>query len=190
MKVRHLFLSFALGMCTFACQHTTIPKSAYVAAENKDVVVLLNREDANDIPQVSLWLRYKETNNEKRLLITRPHARRDWRTYTGSVRIPVDSIATISKVTIISYGDEPVKLLVEGCSDDRNVESFIVSENSKEAICLPTTNGLIGIAEEELLLIMESYEYYEEGGRYSRIDAFDRDGNLFSSMSPKLNHKQ
>ena len=190
MKVRHLLLGFALGMCTFACQHTTIPKSAYVAAENKDVVVLLNHEDANDIPQVSLWMRYKETHKETKLLTTHPHAKRDCQKYEGSVRIPVDSIATISKVTIISYVDEPVKLLVEGCPDYRNVESFIIPENSKDAICLPTTNGLIGIAEEEYLLIMESYEYYEEGGRYSKIDAFDRDGNLISSMSPKLNHKQ
>lgn len=190
MKVRNLIIGFASGICLVSCQHTDIPKSAFVTAENENVAVFLNHEDDNEIPQVSLWLRYKETNNEKRLLITHPHARRDWRTYTGSVRIPVDSIATISRVTIISYGKEPVKLLVEGCPDYRNVESFIVSENCKDAICLPTANGLLGITEEESLLIMESYEYYEEGGRYSKIDAFTRDGNLISSMSPKLNHKQ
>lgn len=190
MKVRNLIIGFASGICLVSCLHTDIPKSAYVAAENENVVVFLNHDDDSEIPQVSLWLRYKKNHKEKKLLLTHPHAKRDWQTYEGIVRIPVDSIATISKVTIISCGDEPIMLLVEGCPDYRNVESFIVSETSRDAICLPTANGLLGITEEESLLIMESYEYYEEGGRYSKIDAFDRDGNLISSMSPKLNHKQ
>lgn len=171
-----------------SCQHSTIPKSAYVAADNENVVVFLNNEDTNETPQVSLWLRYKRINKEKKLLITHPHARRDWQTYEGSVSIPVDSIATISKVTIISYGDKPVKLLVEGCPDYRNVETFIVSENCKDAICLPTNGGLLGIADEEYALIMQSYDYYDCGGRFSVITAFDAKGNMLGRMNVKTLH--
>ena len=32
---------------------------------------------------------------------------------------------------------------------------------------------------------MQSYEYYEDGGRYNIIEAFDVSGNRVSSMSVK-----
>ena len=64
------------------------------------------------IPQKSLWIRYKETNKEKRLLVTHPHAKADWKQYWQSVKIHVDSIQSIGCVTIVSsYKDEPVILL-------------------------------------------------------------------------------
>ena len=106
-----------------------------------------------------------------------------------AVSIPVDSIPTIQKVTILSWEGEPLKLLVEGCSDYRNVESFIIEEGKDSAICLPTNRGLIGISEEDGLLIMQSYAYYEEGGRYNIIEAFDTDGNRISSMTTNNNYE-
>ena len=187
MKIRCLLYVLTFWLCACSSPNRVIPKSAYMVAEDANVAVFLNQEDTNDIPQVSLWMRYKKTKEEKMLLLTHPNSRRDWQTYEGIMSISIDSISTISRVTILSYGNEPIRLLVEGCPDYRNVESFIVSDNNDTAICLPTTNGLIGITQEESLLIMESYEYYEEGGRYSRIDAFDRDGNPVSSMFPRLN---
>ena len=185
-RICRIVLVSLMAACNVGCHRTAIPSSASVAAEDENVVVFLHREDTNEIPQVSLWVRHKETREEKRLLVSHPHAHREWQTYERSVRIPVDSIATISRVTIISYRDEPLKFLVEGCPDYRNMESFIVTENSSDAVCLPTTNGLIGVTQEESLLIMESYDYYEGGGRYSRVEAYDREGNLVSSMEPKL----
>lgn len=102
-----------------------------------------------------------------------------------SVSIPLDSIPTITKVTILSWPNEPLKLLAEGCSDYRNVESFIINEGSDSTICLPTNRGLIGISEEDGLLIMQSYDYYEDGGRYNIIEAFDVKGIRVSSMNAK-----
>jgi hypothetical protein len=103
-----------------------------------------------------------------------------------SVSIPLDSIPTISKVTILSWKGEPLKLLAEGCSDYRNVESFIIDIDSNQAICLPTNRGLIGISEEDGLLIMQSYAYYEDGGRYNIIEALDQQGNRITSMDAKI----
>ncbi len=104
-----------------------------------------------------------------------------------SVSIPLDSIPTITKVTILSWPNEPMKLLAEGSSDYRNVKSFIISEDSANAICLPTNRGLIGISEEDGLLIMQSYDYYEDGGRYNIIEAFDViQGIRVSSMEAKI----
>ena len=102
-----------------------------------------------------------------------------------SVSIPLDSIPTITKVTILSWVNEPLKLIAEGSSDYRNVESFIINEDSDNAICLPTNRGFIGISEEDGLLIMQSYAYYEDGGRYNVIEAYDDRGNRISSMNAK-----
>ena len=102
------------------------------------------------------------------------------------VYIPLDSIPTITKVTILSWVNEPLKLIAEGSSDYRNVESFIINEGSDSTICLPTNRGLIGMSEEDYLLIMQSYEYYEDGGRYNVIEAFDEEGHRISSMEAKV----
>lgn len=180
----------AVALCAFmvGCRNSLIPKTATVVAEDDNVVVYLNKEDDSETPQKSLWIRYKETNEEKRLLFTHPQAKADWQQFSQSVKIHVDSIPSIGCVTIVpSYKDEPVILLVEGCTDHRNIDSFIISDTSEYAIGLPTSSGLVGIAQEESLLIMESYEYYKGGGRYSVIKAYDLEGNKIDSMSPMLN---
>jgi len=180
----------AFALCAFmvGCRNSLIPKTATVVAEDDNVVVYLNQEDNSETPQKSLWIRYKETNKEKRLLVTHPHAKADWQQFSQSVKIHVDSIPSIGCVTIVSsYKDEPVIILVEGSSDHRNIDSFIISDTSEYAIGLPTSSGLVGIAQEESLLIMESYEYYKGGGRYSVIEAYDLKGDKIDSMSPMLN---
>ena len=180
----------AFALCAFmvGCRNSLIPKTATVVAEDDNVVVYLNKEDDSETPQKSLWIRYKETNEEKCLVVTHPHAQADWQQFTQSVRILADSIQTIGRVTIVSsFNNNPVVLLVEGSYDHRNIDSFIISDISEYAIGLPTSSGLVGIAQEESLLIMESYDYYKGGGRYSKIEAFDLDGNKIDSMAPMLN---
>jgi hypothetical protein len=85
-------------------------------------------------------------------------------------------------VTILSWPNEHLKLLVEGSLDYRNVESFIICEDSVKAICLPSNRGLIGVSEEDGFLIMESYNYYKDGGRFNTISVFNNEGREISSM--------
>ena len=167
-----------------------------VSVENADYVVLLNNEAISDsieglpsIKQVSLWVYDKSKNEGMMILTSHPGANGSWFCMDHSVSIPADSIPTIQKVTILSWEGEPLKLLVEGCSDYRNVESFIIEAGKDSAICLPTNRGLIGISEEDGLLIMQSYAYYKEGGRYNNIEAFDTDGNRISSMRTNNNYE-
>ena len=169
-----------------------IPSSAYTVAENDSVIVFLNDEAIEDsieglpsIKQVSLWVYDKNRKEGKKILFSHPNTKMAFLNMEHSVSIPLDSIPTITKVTILSWPNEPMKLLAEGCSDYRNVGSFIINEDSDNAICLPTTRGLIGISEEDGLLIMQSYDYYEEGGRYNIIEAFDVKGIRVSSMNVK-----
>ena len=169
-----------------------IPSSAYAVAENDSVIVFLNDEAIADsieglpsIKQVSLWVYDKNRKEGKKILLSHPNTNMAFLNMEHSVCIPLDSIPTVTKVIILSWPNEPLKLLVEGCSDYRNVKSFIISEDSANAICLPTNRGLIGISEEDGLLIMQSYDYYEDGERYNIIEAFDVKGLRVSSMNAK-----
>ena len=169
-----------------------IPSAAYAVAENDSVIVFINDEAIADsieglpsIKQVSLWVYDKNRKEGKKILLSHPNTNMAFLNMEHSVCIPLDSIPTVTKVIILSWPNEPLKLLVEGSSDYRNVKSFIISEDSANAICLPTNRGLIGISEEDGLLIMQSYDYYEDGGRYNIIDAFDVKGIRVSSMNAK-----
>ena len=169
-----------------------IPSSAYAVAENDSVIVFLNDEAIADsieglpsIKQVSLWVYDKNRKEGKKILLSHPNTNMAFLNMEHSVCVPLDSIPTVTKVIILSWPNEPLKLLVEGCSDYRNVESFIINEGSDSTICLPTNRGLIGVSEEDGLLIMQSYDYYEDGGRYNIIEAFDVKGIRVSSMNAK-----
>lgn len=169
-----------------------IPSTAYTIAENDSVIVFLNDEAIEDsidglppLKQVSLWSYHKNKKEGRKILLSHPHTNMAFLNMEHSVSIPLDSIPTITKVTILSWPNEPLKLLVEGCSDYRNVESFIINEDSDSAICLPTSRGIVGVSEEDGLLIMQSYDYYEDGGRYNIIEAFDVKGIRVSSMNVK-----
>jgi hypothetical protein len=169
-----------------------IPSSAYAVAENDSFIVFINGEAIGDsieglpsIKQVSLWMYNRNKKEGRRILLSHPQTNMAILNMEHSVSIPLDSIPTITKVTILSWVNEPLKLIAEGSSDYRNVESFIINEDSDSAICLPTNRGLIGISEEDGLLIMQSYDYYENGGRYNVIEAYDDRGNRISSMNAK-----
>ena len=169
-----------------------IPSTAYSVAENDSVIVFLNDEAIADsieglpsIKQVSLWVYDKNRKEGKKILLSHPNTNMAFLNMEHSVCIPLDSIPTVTKVIILSWPNEPLKLLVEGCSDYRNVKSFIISEDSANAICLPTNRGLVGISEEDGLLIMQSYDCYDDGGRYNIIEAFDVKGLRVSSMNAK-----
>lgn len=171
-----------------------IPSTAYSVAENDSVIVFLNEECIEDsmeglspIKQVSLWMFNRNKKEGRMILLSHPQTNMAFLNMEHSVCIPLDSIPTITKVTILSWPNEPMKLLAEGCSDYRNVESFIINEDSDSAICLPTNRGLIGVSEEDGLLIMQSYEYYEDGGRFNVIEVFDAVyGNRISTMEARV----
>ncbi len=183
-------LSIEKGEPDMVKTYAGIPSTACQVAENEYFIIFLNDEALEDsieglptIKQVSLWKFDKKMEVGKKILLTHPHADGSWFTMDHSVVVPLDYISTISEVTILSWEGQPLRLLAEGCSDYRNVQSFILDDNCDEAICLPTNRGLIGVSEEEGFLIMQSYGYYEDGGRYNIIDAFDVNGNRVSSMS-------
>ena len=118
-----------------------IPSSAYAVAENDSVIVFLNDEAIADsieglpsIKQVSLWVYDKNRKEGKKILLSHPHANMTFLNMEHSVSIPLDSIPTITKVIILSWPNEPLKLLVEGCSDYRNVKSSHIQKRSAKIL--------------------------------------------------------
>lgn len=174
-------------------EYSGIPSTTQSVAENEEYVIFLNDEDSGDsieglgtIKQVSLWTYDKDKRSANKILLSHPYADGSWFSIEHSVSIPLDSIPTISKVTILSWKGEPLKLLLEGCSDFRNILSLVLDVDSDNAICLPSNRGFIGMSEEDGLLVMQSYAYYEGGGRYNIIEAFDEQGNRITSMDARI----
>ena len=192
-----LVLTMLLGCnCTtqnkFKEGYDGIPFTAKLVAEDSHYAVFANVEGYEDrtryaphdppLEQVSLWAYDKRDYKAERMMLSHLNTQGDRYNTTESFRMPADSIETIHKVVIISFPEEPLTVLVEACTDYRNRHSFILTLGDDEAICLPTNRGFIGFSEEDDFLIMQSYEYYDCGGRYNRIEAFDWKGKRICSM--------
>ena len=99
-------------------EYRGIPSTAKTVAENEGYVVFLNDEAIRDsieglesIKQVSLWSFDKDKRLANKILLSHPQADGSWFSMEHSVSIPLDSIPTISKVTILSWKGEPLRLL-------------------------------------------------------------------------------
>ena len=86
-----------------------IPSAAYAVAENDSVIVFINDEAIADsieglpsIKQVSLWVYDKNRKEGKKILFSHPNTNMAFLNMEHSVSIPLDSIPTITKVTILS----------------------------------------------------------------------------------------
>lgn len=199
LSLSSILLTILLG-CNSATQNKSIedyvgiPFTAELVAEDAHYAVFTNVEAYDDdsigiwppLEQVSLWAYDKQKQKSEMMLLTYLDTDGSRYNTTESFTMPADTIPTIQRVTIISYPDENLKLLVEGSRDYRNVESFIVELGKKDVIYLPTNRGFIGFSEENQFLIMQSYEYYPCGGRYNRIEAFDCEGKRICSMDAKM----
>lgn len=188
--MKKIFIAFLSVILFVGCHSITgsegIPSNAVCIAESPFHQLYIDR-CCEDSLKVSLYSYDKERGESKLLLTTNPQACGDGLDHKDPYPIPVSGIKTIQKATILSWKDEPLTILTEYCTDFRNVESIIFKEGEKEAVHLPTNRGLLGVTEEEGILIVQSYDYYRGGGRYNVIEAFDIEGNRLSSMRPKLN---
>ena len=185
-----------LSIVLFGCNwdndgYEGIPITAKLVAEDSHYAVFTNVEGYEDtryaphdppLEQGSLWAFDKREHKAERMMMSHLNTRGERYNTTESFRMPADSIETIHKVVIISFPEEPLTVLVEACTDYRNRHSYILRLGDDEAICLPTNRGFIGFSEEDYFLIMQSYQYYDCGGRYNRIEAFDWEGKRICSM--------
>ena len=175
---RFLPLIFAILMVSslIGCQSSEI-----VMAENHGYKITAIEKDG------SMLLRSvnKKTGQKQDLLKTDPDSRMFASLdYENISQVHKDSLLSIDKVTILWSQGDTLYLALEDCADasNQNTHTFIFNDKSDSLIHLPTNAGLMGLTTEEGYLVMQSYEYYDQGGRFNVIDVYDYRGVNISSL--------
>ena len=175
---RFLPLMFAILMVSslIGCQSSEI-----VMAENYGYKITAIEKDG------CLTLRSvnKKTGQKQDLLKTDPDSRMFASLdYENISQVHKDSLLSIDKVTILWSQGDTLYLALEDCADasNQNTHTFIFNDKSDSLIHLPTNTGLMGLTTEQGYLVMQSYDYYDHGGRFNVIDVYNYDGKRVASM--------
>ena len=175
---RFLPLMFAILMVSslIGCQSSEI-----VMAENHGYKITAIEKDG------SMLLRSvnKKTGQKQDLLKTDPDSRMFASLdYENISQVHKDSLLSIDKVTILWSQGDTLYLAIEDCADasNQNTHTFIFNDKSDSLIHLPTNAGLLGLTTEQGYLVMQSYDYYDQGGRFNVIDVYDYSGVNISSL--------
>ena len=130
--------------------------------------------------QWSVWLRDKITGLVTYLFATNNTAQPRWDQMQdgNGIAVPMDEIAAGNCYNTLFIPWDADKIFVEGCPDGRNVWSYIIDTITKEAIQLPTNEGLIAIDPGKQEIHMSNYLYYPDGGRYSVERVYTIDGRF------------
>lgn len=171
-----LMLAILMVSSLIGCQSSEI-----VMAENHGYKITAIEKDG------SMLLRSvnKKTGQKQDLLKTDPDSRMFASLdYENISQVHKDSLLLIDKVTILWSQGDTLYLALEDCADasNQNTHTFIFNDKSDSLIHLPTNAGLMGLTTEEGYLVMQSYEYYDQGGRFNVIDVYDYRGVNISSL--------
>lgn len=165
-----------------------LPKTAQLQAQKGNYELYVNVEqEANedDITGVySVWLADRGKNVVRRILITNPMAAPVWEEMNekkGGVEVPMDQIAAAERAMFASKDGK--RIVVEGCPDARNIWTYIINLDTQSAMQLPGTEGVQDINIDKGEIILASYGYYEEGGRYTYQKAYSLDGKYLRQTS-------
>jgi len=165
-----------------------LPQTAKLQAKQGDMELYVNVEqEANedDITGVySVWLADRGKNVVRRILITNPMAEPVWEEMNkknGGVEVPMHQIAAADRAMFASKDCK--KIVVEGCPDARNIWTYIINLDTRTAMQIPATEGVQEINPDKGEIIVASYGYYEEGGRYTYQQAYSLDGKSLRRTS-------
>ncbi len=130
--------------------------------------------------QYSVWLRDKNTGFATCLFITENTAEPRWDQMKdgNGINVPIDMIAAGGDITALFIPWDADKIFFEGCPDGRNIWSYIIDIKTREAIQLPTNEGMVRIDTGTETLHMSNYQYHPEGGRYSVERVYFIDGQF------------
>ena len=165
-----------------------LPKTAQLQVQKGNYELYVNVEqeaDEDDITGVySVWLADRGKNVVRRILITNPMAAPVWEEMNekkGGVEVPMDQIAAAERAMFASKDGK--RIVVEGCPDARNIWTYIINLDTQTAMQLPGTEGVQDINLDKGEIILASYGYYEEGGRYTYQKAYSLDGKYLRQTS-------
>ena len=144
-------------------------------------------EDYDNAIVYSIWLADERTGTVRKICETNPKAVVQWEKMSDEqadgVAVALDQIASAEKAWI-APGDVS-KVIVQGCPDARNEWTYIIDTDAKTAIQLPSTEGVESLDWEKKEIIVSSYGYHPEGGRYSFLSAYDNNGKFLRMVDDK-----
>ena len=101
-----------------------------------------------------------------------------------STLVHKDSLFVVSKVHILSYPREPLTLLIQDVSNYTVCHSFVFQLGVDSLIHLPSSGDFLGVSCDDNLIIMDSYNYNEDG-RYGLVQGYSFDGEKVCEMETK-----
>ena len=133
----------------------------------------------------SVWWADERSGTAIKVLTTNPIADGNWDKMSkenhDAVDVPMHLIATASQA-YLAPGDVS-KIIVEGCPDARNIWTYIIDTRTNTAKQLPSTEGVQELNWDNKEIIVASYGYYPEGGRYTYSEAYSLDGKFLRQTS-------
>ena len=184
------FLSLlSMVLLAFSAFATSLPEGARIIAHggSYDVFVVGNgpETDNPEMQPVSLWT-YTRHNGEARcILTTHPDSQLDMASYSFNTP-DQGKLVTEQAVMCVDHvwvhpNDESI-LVVSGIPDSRNFYTFIIDIENHTIMHLPSNSTFKGFTDEDGDILVESYCYYPQGGRYSLIAAYDIHGRRIGYM--------
>lgn len=166
-----------------------IPETAERQDSYFQYVVYVNVEQESgedDLESIySVWWADERMGTAIKVLTTNPTAMAPWEQMSqkdsDAVDVPMHLIATASKA-YLAPGDVS-KIIVEGCPDARNIWTYIIDTRTNIAKQLPSTEGVQDLDWDGKEIIVASYGYYPEGGRYTYNRAYSLDGKFLRQTS-------
>ena len=168
-----------------------LPKTAKLMDNRNQLALYVNEDQAptEDEPNASytVWLVNEETNKMQRVCKTNPTAAAPWeemsRENSDAVEVPIHLIATAEQAYFVP--GKGTNILVEGCPDGRNIWTYIINMDTHTAKMFPSNEGMNRIDFDHDEIILATYGYYSEGGRYTYLRAYSPSGHYLRNMSEK-----
>ena len=167
-----------------------LPKTAQRMDSRDQVTVYVNVEQApnEDDPAgvYSVWLVDEQKGSVQKICQTNPMGKPRWEQMKGrdanAVDVPLDEIAAAEKAYLAPGG----MVIVEGCPDARNVWTYIIDPMRRTAKQFPSTEGVVSVEWADEEIVLSSYTYDIEEGRYSYTRAYTIEGNFLRVVDEKV----
>lgn len=162
--------------------------SAKSAAENDKYSIYINEErkpvDEYDFGIYSVWVVNKQTGSVRKLFSTNPDAATISYGIESFVPLSQVNIGSVSDILFFPYSDS--KIVVSGVYPSFTWDaSYIIDLDNATAIGLPISGSVSGFTSNEGYAIGQTWDYYDEGGRYTILKIFDDNGKLRATLSLK-----
>jgi hypothetical protein len=170
---------------------SALPKTAKLVDNRGQLALYVDESgDANENnpdTYYTVWLIDENTNTMQRVCYTNPTSAAPWEEMSGekadAVEVPLNLIATAEQAYFAP--GKGTKILVEGCPDGRNIWTYIIDIDTYTAKMFPSNEGMSQMDFDNDEIILSTYGYYAEGGRYSFLRAYSPSGKYLRNVGEK-----